>query len=107
MRNIVLNDGTFIYSEDVLQEYLTSLGFDFYELQEALAGDVLEEEYNKGYQEAMKDSEAEVDGYLCATKNIANEIENVCDDFRKKYKSKAVLNVLDAIEKTVYNNRID
>lgn len=107
MRNIILNDGTFIYSEDSLREYLISLGFDFYELQEALAGDFLEEEYHKGYQEAIKNAEVEVDGYFCKARDLALEVENVCDDFRNKYRSKAVLNVLDAIEKTINNNRID
>lgn len=107
MRPITLNDGTYIYSEFTLQEYLESLGFDYFELSNYFFEERYNEAYDDAYAEAHYEAEKEVDGYFCAARDLAQEVENLCDDFLDKYKSKAIVNVLNAIKTCVDQNRID
>lgn len=100
-RPITLNDGTYIYSEYTLAEYLTSLGFD---MEDLVFEEQYEKAYDEGYRDALQRTEREVDGYYCALRDLGSEIQNICADFRKKYKAPAVVKVLDTIEKYIYEN---
>lgn len=107
MRPITLNDGTYIYSEFTLKEYLESLGFDYLELEDIVGAKKYDEGYDDGYRADWREAERTVDGYFCAARDLAQEVENLCDDFLDKYKSKAIVNVLNAIKTCVDQNRID
>lgn len=103
--HIVLNDNTFLYNKDTVEDYLVSLGFDLDSLTQVLFGDI-EEEYNS-YKDAVEYTELKADNYYCAARDLAQGIDDLCKDFRKKYKSQAVIKVLDTIQKYVEQNRID
>lgn len=103
--HIVLNDNTFLYNKDTVEDYLVSLGFDLDSLTQVLFEDI-EEEYNS-YQDAAENAELKADNYYCAARDLAQGIDDLCDDFRKKYKSQAIMKVLDTIQKFVYENRVD
>ena len=107
MRPITLNDGTYIYSEFTLREYLESLGFDFEELSDIIFEDKSEEAYNHAREEIWHDAERRIDGYFCAARDLALAVDDLCDEFLGKYKAKAVINVLNAIKTCVDQNRID
>lgn len=107
MRPITLNDGTYIYSEFTLREYLESLGFDFEELSDMIFEDKSEEMYDHVSKEIWHDVEREIDGYFCAARDLALAVDELCDEFLEKYKSKAIVNVLNAIKTCVDQNRID
>lgn len=107
MRPITLNDGTYIYSEFTLREYLESLGFDFEELSDIIFEDKSEEMYDHVSKEVWHDAERKIDGYFCAARDLALAVDELCDEFLGKYKAKAVVNVLNAIKACVDQNRID
>lgn len=107
MRPITLNDGTYIYSEFTLREYLESLGFDFEELSDIIFEDKSEEMYDHVSKDVWHDAEREIDGYFCAARDLALAVDELCDEFLGKYKAKAVINVLNAIKTCVDQNRID
>lgn len=110
MSMITLKDGTFIHNEASLLDYLSSLGFDKFDIEDfkkLLMGDALDNAYREGYGDCHKESEITIDGYFCAARSLAEAVDNLCDDFRKQYKSAAILKVLDAIETCVRENRID
>ena len=107
MRPITLNDGTYIYSEFTLREYLESLGFDFEELSDMIFEDKSEEMYDHVSKEVWHDAERKIDGYFCAARDLALAVDELCDEFLRKYKAKAVINVLNAIKTCVDQNRID
>lgn len=107
MRPITLNDGTYIYSEFTLREYLESLGFDFEELSDIIFEDKSEEMYDHVSKEVWHDAERKIDGYFCAARDLALAVDDLCDEFLGKYKAKAVVNVLNAIKTCVDQNRID
>lgn len=107
MRPITLNDGTYIYSEFTLREYLESLGFDFEELSDIIFEDKSEEMYDHVCKEVWHDAERKIDGYFCAARDLALAVDELCDEFLGKYKAKAVVNVLNAIKACVNQNRID
>ena len=101
---VTLNDGTYIYNSTSAREYLNSLGFDSTDINrfgDMLFDDVREDAYKEGYDDCWREDERKIDGYL------AMGIEDICDDFRKQYKSAAIMKVLDAIQKFVDENRID
>lgn len=107
---VTLNDGTYIYNSTSAKEYLNSLGFDSTDIDrfgDILFNDVRENAYREGYNECWHDDEAKIDEYFCACRDLAQGIEDICDDFRKQYKSAAIMKVLDAIQKFVDENRID
>lgn len=107
---ITLNDGTYIYNDSGAREFLTSLGFDSSDIEEfgnMLFSDVRENAYREGYDECWHDDEVKIDGYFCACRDLAQGIEDICNDFRKQYKSAAIMKILDAIQKFVDENRID
>ena len=106
-QTMTLNDGTFIYSEFTLVEYLKSLGFDMDILKEILLDDMIEEVRKDINEELHEEYERMTDGYFCAARDLAVEIDNLCEEFRKKYKAAAVHKVLDAIEQCVDTNRVD
>lgn len=103
--HIVLNDKTFLYNKDAVEDYLVSLGFDLDSLTQVLCGDI-EAECNY-YKDTVDYTELKADNYYCAARDLAQGIDDLCDDFRKKYKSQAIMKVLDTIQKFVYENRID
>ena len=105
MRPITLNDGTYIYSEFTLREYLESLGFDFEELSDIIFKS--EEMYDHVFKDVWGDAEREIDGYFCAARDLALAVDDLCDEFLGKYKAKAIVNVLKAIKTCVNQNRID
>ena len=107
MRPITLNDGTYIYSEFTLREYLESLGFDFEELSDIIFEDKSEEAYDHISKDVWYDAERKIDGYFCAARDLALAVDELCDEFLDKYKAKAVINVLNAIKTCVDQNRID
>ena len=107
MRPITLNDGTYIYSEFILREYLESLGFDFEELSDIIFEDKSKEMYDHVSEEVWHDAERKIDGYFCAARDLALAVDELCDEFLGKYKAKAVINVLNAIKACVDQNRID
>ena len=107
MRPITLNDGTYLYSDFTLKEYLESLGFDFEELSGIIFENNSEEAYNHVYEEVWYDAERRIDGYFCAARDLALAVDELCDEFLGKYKSKAIVNVLNAIKTCVDQNRID
>lgn len=104
---ITLKDRSYIYNQDTLKEYLNNLGFDIEDLRKLLCQDLIEEIRYEGYAEAKQEYERMADGYFCAARDIAQGIDDLCDDFRKKYKSKAILNVLDEIQSYIRVERID
>lgn len=95
----LLNDGTYIYSEDTAKEYLISLGFDIDDLCEMLNSSLREREEELEY--LLKTEESNNEANFEAFNNLVCELQNLLGDFRKKYKAKAVLNVLESIEKTI------
>ena len=103
--HIVLNDNTFLYNKDAVEDYLVSLGFDLDSLTQILCGDI--EEERDRYKDIADYAELKSDNYYCAARDLAQGIDDLCDDFRKKYKSQAIMKVLDTIQKFVYENRID
>lgn len=105
MRPIVLNDGTFIHNENMLREYLEPLGFDLEDLKYFLCEEELSE--LEELKEDRKTYERVVDSYFCDARDLALAVDEVCDTYRKKYKSAAVIKVLDAIQTCVAENRID
>ena len=107
MRPITLNDGTYLYSDFTLKEYLESLGFDFEELSDIIFEDKSEEMYDHVSKEVWHDAERKIDGYFCAARDLALAVDELCDEFLGKYKAKAVINVLNAIKACVDQNRID
>lgn len=107
MRPITLNDGTYLYSDFTLKEYLESLGFDFEELSDIIFEDKSEEMYDHVSKEVWYDAERKIDGYFCAARDLALAVDELCDEFLDKYKSKAIVNVLNAIKTCVDQNRID
>lgn len=110
MSTITLKDGTFIHNEASLLDYLSSLGFDKLDiesLREMLCEKQIEKAYDEGLRDQYNEDEREIDGYFCAARDLAQGIEDLCDDFYRQYKSKAVLNVLDTFRKFVDENRID
>lgn len=104
---ITTNDGALLYDDYTAKDYLTSLGIDVDDLQELLYGDIEDNAYKEGYDSAYHDREREVDGYFCACRDLAEAIDNLCDDYLEKYKSKAIVNVLNEIKTCVQENRID
>lgn len=107
---VALNDGTYIYNSTSAKEYLNSLGFDNFDIEELrnmLCGDAIEDAYNRGWQDCYKEDEIQIDGYFCGARDLAEAVDNLCDDFRKQYKSAAILKVLDAIKTCIRENRID
>ena len=110
MSVITLKDGTFIHNEASLLNYLSSLGFDkpdIESLREILCEEQIEDAYDKGISDQWHEDERKIDGYFCACRDLAMGIEDICNDFRKQYKSAAIMKVLDAIQKFVDENRID
>ena len=107
--SIVLKD-RFIYNKAEAIDYLASLGFDNFDIEEfrdMLCGDAIEDAYNRGWQDCYKEDEIQIDGYFCGARDLAEAVDNLCDDFRKQYKSAAILKILDAIKTCVRENRID
>jgi hypothetical protein len=107
---VALNDGTYIYNSTSAKEYLNSLGFDSTDIDrlgDMLFEDVREDAYREGYDDCWREDERKIDGYFCACRDLAMGIEDICNDFRKQYKSAAIMKVLDAIQKFVDENRID
>ena len=107
---VTLNDGTYIYNSASAREYLNSLGFDSSDIDrfgDMLFDDVREDAYREGYDDCWREDERKIDGYFCACRDLAMGIEDICTDFRKQYKSAAIMKVLDAIQKFVDENRID
>ena len=107
---VALNDGTYIYNSSSAKEYLNSLGFDSADIDrlgDMLFDDVREDAYERGVRDQWHEDERKIDGYFCAARDLAQGIEDLCNDFRKQYKSAAILKVLNTIEKFVDENRID
>lgn len=107
---VALNDGTYIYNNTSAKEYLNSLGFDSTDIDrfgDMLFDDVREDAYREGYDDCWREAERQIDGYFCGAKDLAEAVDDLCDDFRKQYKSVAILKVLDAIKTCVRENRID
>lgn len=99
--HMLLNDGTFLYDAETVEQYLSSLGFDIDSLKETLFEEETEE---KEHAEEMveyykKCAESDFE----AANNMAIELENMIDQFRTKYKAKAVINVLDELESIIKN----
>lgn len=107
MAYITTKDGVFLYNDYTAKDYLTSLGIDVDDLRELLYEDVEDNAYREGYDAAYKDCEREVDGYFCACRDLAEAVDNLCDMYLDQYKSKAIVNVLNAIKTCVQENRID
>lgn len=107
---VTLNDGTYIYNSTSAREYLNSLGFDSSDIDhfgDMLFDDVRGDAYDRGVRDQWHEDERKIDGYFCACRDLAMGIEDICNDFRKQYKSAAIMKVLDAIQKFVDENRID
>ena len=108
---IYLKDGTYIYDEKTAVEYLTSLGFEKFDIEDMrlfIAEDTVEDAYRRGYDDAAwKDDEVKLDGYFCACRDLAQGIEELCNMYAQRYKSKAIHTVLEDIRKFVEENRID
>lgn len=78
MRPITLNDGTFLYNEWSVKEYLTSLGFDdLEELGELLFPYLFKE--NNWYKEMYQAQERELDGCYMNNRYFLEELEAVLD----------------------------
>lgn len=107
MAYITTKDGVFLYNDYTAKNYLASLGIDVDDLRELLYEDVEDNAYREGYNEAYKDYEVKVDGYFCACRDLAEAVDNLCDMYLDQYKSKAIVNVLNAIKTCVQENRID
>lgn len=107
---IYLNDGTYIYDEKTAVEYLTSLGFDKFDIEDMrrlIAEDTAEDAYRRGYDAAWEDDEAKLDGYYCACRDLAYEIDMLCNEYLGKYKAAAIVKILNNIKTCVRENRID
>lgn len=77
---MVLNDGTFIYSEDGLREYLTSLGFDWFDLLDffvSMSAEVNESVYVR--RDKVDDYERFYDGLCQDVRCATEEITSLCD----------------------------
>lgn len=104
---ITTKDGVLLYDDYTAKDYLTSLGIDVDDLQKLLYEDVEDNAYKNGYEDAYRDREREVDGYYCACRDLAEAVDNLCDMYLDQYKSKAIVNILNAIKTCVQENRID
>ena len=80
---ITLKDGTIIYSEDTLKDYLSSLGFDdlddltyilFPEKEEFDAGGYISRDKVDDYEHLYSELDYEI-------RSVYNEIEELCDKF--------------------------
>lgn len=82
MRPMILNDNSYLYSENCVIDYLTSLGFDIEQLQTFF------KEYSKDGRDC--DSLAEIidyqeqimDDYFCRLRDMGSEIEELCNKLR-------------------------
>lgn len=75
---MVLNDGTFLYNEYTVKEYLEALGFDMQELMNMLAGDIIQE---RDENEAMWREEERY--RFCVEEHMStawNELDDIADD---------------------------
>jgi DNA-binding transcriptional MerR regulator len=74
---MTLNDGTFLYKEDMVKDYLRSLGFDIDEL-----ADILTEDERKDaacLEEMLDNQERELDGIYCNLRDYKEELEELCN----------------------------
>ena len=104
---ITTNNGILLYDDYTAKDYLTSLGIDIDDLRELLYEDVEDNAHREGYQSAWKEAEIQIDGYFCACRDLAEAVDNLCDVYLDQYKSKAIVNVLNAVKTCVQENRID
>lgn len=101
LRPFTLNDGTFLYSEDSLMDYLSSLGFDVVELQDFFTTYTSNA---KDYDSLVKINEYQervMDDYFCRLRDMGSEIEELCDKLRegkggtKRQMADKIMSVID------------
>lgn len=98
--HIVLNDGTFLYNNYQVVDYLILKGFEPEELKDILAPEP------KDNMECGDDWETIADGYYNAYQNLCNEIEAECEKFlsgRKITKANFVKWLKDIMEDALLN----
>jgi hypothetical protein len=94
MEDIILNDGTFIYSEEGVKDYLSSLGFSIEYLRTMFSDD------NKIFEleQQLKDSEIYEDALYCSKRDMVQDISEVCDDMKSYLKGKKSREYISKIE---------
>lgn len=74
---MILNDGTYIYNPYTLKEFLSSLGFDPSTVEDVFNEKLISE--NKNLKDICNSYEREIDGYMCAIRDMSEELEDLAD----------------------------
>lgn len=77
MTPITLNDGTFLYDEDILEDYLKNLGFNVRELTNALCPEV--EEINLGEWVRRDDVDKYEEWYSDLSVEVRTGYDTICE----------------------------
>ena len=103
MENIILNDGTFIYTKEDATDYLSSLGFNLDDLKEIFSDDIDTDAYEAAYRE----QELEADRCFCAARDMALETIEMLEEMSTHYTGVKTLSRINKIIDTINYYRVD
>lgn len=108
MLNVTLNDGTYIYNKESMNEYLLSLGFDKFDLQDYVDS-CFEEELDElaNLKKLHREDEITADEYYCHLRDMAQEVSELCDTYANMKGPVTKAKMAQEIMKVVNFYRVD
>lgn len=96
MKPIILKDGTYLYDEEAILDYLFSLGFDKFDIEELLT---TKNDEIQSLQTELEEAERCIDSYYIALNSFSMDVLDICQNLRDGKGTKA--KIADELERLV------